>query len=131
MQRFASGIAFDERPMPAIDSEAIDFRAASELFAPFRKLSKRGLATLHLTTTHQGHEVPTAGGVLLFGRDRPTHSPDAWIQAARFRGIDTATIVDHVDLKGPLVCAIDLAVTFVEKHSLRGAAIGRLRRQDR
>ena len=40
--------------MPALDSEALDFRASSECFAPVRKLCR----------------VPTVGGVLLFGRDR-------------------------------------------------------------
>jgi ATP-dependent DNA helicase RecG len=34
MQRFARGDAFDEQPIPELDSEAIDFRAASESFAP-------------------------------------------------------------------------------------------------
>ena len=30
MRRFSLGQSFDERPMPDLDSEAIDFRAASE-----------------------------------------------------------------------------------------------------
>jgi predicted HTH transcriptional regulator len=34
LRRFARGQAFDEQPMPEIDSEALDFRAASESFAP-------------------------------------------------------------------------------------------------
>jgi hypothetical protein len=33
MQRFARGEAFDERPMPDLNSEALDFRVASESFA--------------------------------------------------------------------------------------------------
>lgn len=42
MQRFARGEAFDERAMPGLDSEAIDFRAASESFVPIRRLAIRG-----------------------------------------------------------------------------------------
>lgn len=38
MQRFAQGEAFDARPMPELDSDAIDFRVASESFAPIRRL---------------------------------------------------------------------------------------------
>jgi predicted HTH transcriptional regulator len=34
LRRFARGEAYDERPMPELDSEALDFRAASESFAP-------------------------------------------------------------------------------------------------
>jgi tetratricopeptide (TPR) repeat protein len=37
-------------------------------------------------TEYQGHQVPTTGGLLLFGRDRLRHFPDAWIQVGRFRG---------------------------------------------
>lgn len=131
MQRFSRGEAYDEQPMPDLDSEAVDFRAASESFADIRRLRRRDLETLRLVTDHQGHKVPTVGGVLLFGHERLAHFPDAWIQAGRFEGTDKATIFDHVDLKMPLASAIEQAVGFVEKHALRGADIGRLRREER
>lgn len=131
MQRFAIGESFDEWPMPEANSEAIDFRAASESFAPVRKLSRRNLETLRLLTPHQGRLVPTIGGMLLFGRDRLDHFPDAWIQAGRFAGTDKATILDHVRLETHPIRAIEEAVAFVEKHSMRGAVIGRVRRHDR
>lgn len=130
MQRFARGEAFDERAMPGLDSEAIDFRAASESFAAVRKLAKKDLDTLRLVTRHQGRQVPTAGGILLFGRDRLGHFPDAWIQVGRFRGTDRARIEDHAELKGPLLKAIEDALAFIEKHSTHGARIGRLRRTE-
>jgi len=82
-------------------------------------------------TSHQGHKVPTVGGVLLFGRDRLTHFPDAWIQVGRFRGTDKGAIFDHAELKMPLVQAIGEAVAFVEKHAIHSAEIGRVHRQDR
>lgn len=131
MQRFAIGEAFDEWPMPEVNSEAIDFRAASESFAPVRKLARRNLETLRLLTPHQGRLVPTIGGMLLFGQARLDHFPDAWIQAGRFAGTDKATILDHVRLETHPIRAIEEAVAFVEKHSMRGAVIGRVRRQDR
>ena len=34
LRRFGRGEAFDEQPMPGLDSEALDFRVASESFAP-------------------------------------------------------------------------------------------------
>lgn len=131
MQRFAIGETFDEWPMPAHDSEAVDFRAASEFFAPVRRLTRRNLETLRLLTRHQGRLVPTVGGMLLFGRDRLEHFPDAWIQAGRFAGRDKAAILDHVRLDMHPIAAIEAAVAFVEKHSTRGAVIGRVRRRDR
>ena len=130
MQRFAGGESFDEQPLPALNSEALDFRAASEFFAPVRKLSRRDLETLRLLTPHQGRMAPTIGGVLLFGVDRLAHFPDAWIQAGRFGGVDRTTILDHADLKMPLIRAIEEAVAFVSKHALRGAVIGAVRRRD-
>lgn len=50
--------------MPDLDSEALDFRAASELFTPVRTLRRSDLETLRLLARHQGHTVPTVGGVL-------------------------------------------------------------------
>ena len=131
MQRFAKGESFDERPMPALDSEALDFRVASELFSPVRKLTRTNIDTLRLLTTHQGRSVPTVGGLLLFGQDRLDHFPDAWIQAGRFTGTDKAAIIDQAEFKMSLIQAIEEAIAFVEKHSLHGAVIGRLRRRER
>jgi len=42
LRRYARGVGFDEEGLPELDSEAIDFRAASELFAPVRKLIEEG-----------------------------------------------------------------------------------------
>jgi len=79
------------------------------------------LETLRLLTSHQGRKVPTVGGVLLFGRDRLTRFPDAGIQAGPFKGTDKGAILDHAELKMPLVQAIGDAVAFVEKHAIHGA----------
>jgi len=131
LRRSARGETYDEQPMVDLDSEALDFRAASECFKPARALRKRDLETLRLTTTHQGRTVPTIGGVLLFGRDRACHFPDAWIQAGRFDGRDKSQILDRAEFRGLPVGAIEAAIAFIEKHALYGAEIGRIRRTDR
>jgi len=130
-RRFARGEGFDEQPMPGIDSEALDFRAASELFAPYRKLARRDLATLRFVTDHQGRKVPTVGGMILFGKDRERHFPDAWIQASRFAGTDKSRIVDQAEIRSLPACASDAAIAFVQKHTLHGAEIGPVRRKER
>lgn len=48
LRRYARGESYDEQPMADLDSEAIDFRAASESFAPVRKLKRGDLETLRL-----------------------------------------------------------------------------------
>lgn len=129
--RFARGEAFDERPMPELDSEALDFRAASESFGPVRKLSRADLETLRLVTVHQGRKVPTVGGMLLFGRDRERHFPDAWIQAGRFQGTDKGRILDRAEIRSFPGRAIEEGIAFVQKHALHGAEIGAVRRRER
>jgi predicted HTH transcriptional regulator len=94
LRRFARGESFDEQPMADLDSEALDFRAASESFAPLRRLKRSDMETLKLLTRHQGRKVPTVGGVLLFGKERDQRFPDSWIQAGRFRGHDRFRITD-------------------------------------
>ena len=131
LRRFARGEAFDEQPMPDLDSEALDFRAASESFSGLRKLTRRDLEVLRLMTDHQGRKVPTVGGMLLFGHDRERHFPDAWIQAGRFGGVDKSRIIDRAEIRSHLVRAIEEAIGFVEKHMLRGVAIGAVRREER
>jgi len=131
LQRFARGEAFDEQPMSELDSEALDFRVASESFAPVRNLRRTDLETLRLITNYQGRKVPTIGGILLFGRDRERHFPDAWIQAGRFGGIDKSNIVDRIEIRSHPVQAVEDAIAFVHKHLLQGAEIGAVRRANR
>ena len=131
MRRFVRGESFDERPWPEVDSEALDFRAASESFAESRPLKKRDLDILGLCTTHQGRKVATVGGVLLYGQDRLAHFPDAWIQAGRFDGLDRSRIANHAELTMPLPEAIPAAIAFVERHTERGFEIGPVRRHTR
>jgi predicted HTH transcriptional regulator len=70
LRRFALGEGFDEQPLPDLDSEALDFRAASESFAPVRKLGRRDPETLRLVTAHQGRAVRA-----LPMRHRDRHGP--------------------------------------------------------
>jgi len=130
MKRFSRGQAFDEYPMPHLNSEAIDFRVASESFSDVRKLKRSDLKTLRLMTDYQGTPVPTVGGIVLFGNERLTHFPDAWIQAGRFAGKDKSKLIDRTNLQMPLVDAIYAAAAFIEKHTRTGTDIGAVKRID-
>jgi predicted HTH transcriptional regulator len=130
LRRFASGESYDEEPLPDLDSEAIDFRAASELFAAKRKLKKADLDTLHIVTKHQGRKVPTVGGVLLFGHERERRFPDAWIQAGRFDGLDKVRLIDTLNIRSSLPNAVEEAISFVQKHDLHGIEIRGARNTD-
>ncbi len=130
LRRAGLGKSFDEQAMPELDSEAVDFRVASECFAPVRKLRRADMETLRLLVPHQARLVPSTGGILLFGRDRARPFPDAWIQAGRFSGTDKTTLVDSAALKGPLPRIIEAAIEFVHKHGLHGFEVAGLRRTD-
>ena len=132
MRRFANRQAYDEEPLPQFHSEAVDFSAASEWFAPKRKLRRADLDTLGMVARdHQGRKVPTVGGVLLFGAEKERHFPDAWLQARRFRGVNRAHIADQRDIRGHAPALVERANEFVIEHLSCGARIDGLRREDR
>jgi predicted HTH transcriptional regulator len=90
-----------------------------------RTITLRDLETLRLVTDHQGRKVPTVGGMLLFGRERERHFPDAWIQAGRFRGADKSGIVDRAEIHSFPVSAIEAVINAVAHtdYAQRGAPI--------
>jgi predicted HTH transcriptional regulator len=75
--------------------------------------------------------VPTIGGVLVFGKNRARHFPDAWIQAGRFRGTNKAHIFDHAEFRSYPSTAVSEAIAFVEKHAIHGFSIDAPRRVER
>lgn len=129
-QRRINRQSYDEQPASEFNSEAIDFRAASEYFAELRTLRRKDLETLGVVTRHQGRIVPTIGGMLLFGKERMLIAPDAWIQAGRFDGTDKAHLVDRAEFREYPVTAMEHAIAFVERNTQLRASIGRLRRKD-
>jgi ATP-dependent DNA helicase RecG len=131
MRRYNRVASFDEQPMPELNSEAIDFRVASEYFKPVRKLTLHGLQSLKITTSYQGRTVPSVGGVLLFGSTRLNHFPDAWVQAGRFAGSDRRRILDSTEVRSYLPGAAEEAIAFLRKHMTREAVIGPVKRTDR
>ena len=68
-------------------------------------------------------EVPTIGGVLLFGQDRLEQFPDAGIQVGRFEGTDRTEILDMQSIEDLPVPAIDRALELVVQHTRQRAAL--------
>ena len=123
LQRIKFEDSFDKQAISELSSEAIDFRVASELFEPVRKLSESDLLSMDLVTTHQRKKVPTAGGMILFGKDRLKHFPDAWVQVGRFAGATKTDILDTQEITAYPVLAIDEVLAFVKKHAMHGIDI--------
>jgi ATP-dependent DNA helicase RecG len=55
------GKTLEFKPIPELNSEAIDFRVASECFKQVRKLTRQSLHSRQVTTTYHRREVPTVG----------------------------------------------------------------------
>jgi ATP-dependent DNA helicase RecG len=115
--------SFDKQPISTLSLEAIDFRVASELFTPVRKLAQVDLESLDLVTTYQEKKVPTVGGLILFGTDRLKYFPDAWIQVGRFSGVTKTKIFDTQEITSYPILAIDEVMNFIKKHAMHGIAI--------
>lgn len=123
--------SFDEQAMPNLNSEALDFRVASELFAPYKKLTSMAWKTLRVTTEDQGRQVPTIGGLLLFGKDRFALFPDAWIQVGRFSGSNKSRLIDSAEVRAYLPVAAEEVISFARKHLTVESVIEGARRQER
>ncbi len=93
-------------------------------------MNEKELLTLKLLAPVQGRLVPTVGGVLLFGRDREEHFPDAWIQCGRFAGTTKNVIFDHTEIHEHLPIAVERVIEFIKKHAMRGADLSEIRRRD-
>ncbi|TQE98799.1 MAG: AAA family ATPase [Spiribacter salinus] len=130
LQRSAEGIAYDEMSMPELTREDLDLDAAGEMFETPDGFDDRQLLTLKLLRPEQGGLVPTRGAVLLFGKSREQHFPDAWVQCGRFRGTDKREIFDQLEIHDHLPAAVDSIEFFLKKHAFRAAEIQGMRRRD-
>jgi len=125
IERLARNESHDEQPMPDCTVDDIDFDAAATLFKSIRTLEKQDLFPLRVLTKHNGRTVPTVGGILLFGTDRLSHFPDAYIKAGMFDGTDRRRILDTAEFQSLLPTAVDEALAFVRKQLRREIVIGR------
>lgn len=131
LERTKLNQSFDEQPIPTLSIEAIDFKAASELFAPIYKLKLKDLETLGLVTQYHHQLVPTVAGIVLFGKEREKLFPDAWIQAGRFQGVDKTTIVDSMAIHQYPILALEEALSFIKKHAMKAIDVEQIKHQVR
>ena len=131
LKRYRMNRSFDEDPLPELNSEAIDFRVASESFADIRKLKPGDLRTLRILTEYQDRLVPTVGGVILFGANRLELFPDAWIRVGLFGGRDRTRILDDKEVTSPLPQAVEEAMSQVTRMTSTSYEIRGARREPR
>ena len=130
LHRSVGDISFDETPMIELNLDDLNLDVAQELFGNKCQLNEKTLRTLKLVANYQDRLVPTRGAVLLFGKERTFHFPDAWVQCGRFFGTEKIDIFDQIDIDVPLPKAVDEVMIFLKKHAYRGADLSEIRRKD-
>ena len=130
LQREAEGLSFDESPLVHLSATDVDLAAVRRAFAGRRTINAKDLRTLRLITRHQGHDVPTVAGVVLFGSERDRTVPDAWIQAGRFAGADRTDIIDTARFDGPPLEELDNVMHFIRRHTRNSIRIDGLTRTE-
>ncbi len=130
LERTSRNVAFDEEPMTELTADDLDLDLARARFADRKKLDSRDLLALNVLTRHGRRQVPTVGGVVLFGRDRLRHFPDARIRLARFQSTDRASITDRVEAESDPVQAIEEALAFLRRSTALGMTVEGARRRD-
>lgn len=128
--RTAKNIGFDEEPLSDATRNDLDLEIARSRFADRRKLQPEDLTSLNLLVRHGGKEVPTVGGMILFGRERLRRFPDARIRLARFSGTDRASITDRLDADSDPIAAIEEALAFLRRSTTMGMKVEGARRRD-
>jgi ATP-dependent DNA helicase RecG len=130
LQREAEGMSFDESPLVHLSATDVDLAAVRRAFAGRRTINAKDLRTLRLITRHQGRDVPTVAGIVLFGIDRDRTVPDAWIQAGRFAGVDRTDIIDTARFDGPPLEELDNVMHFIRRHTRNAITIDGLTRTE-
>lgn len=128
--RSAAGQVFDEQPMAELSAQDLDLAALARWLGPGHPLAEQTLQTLKLLRPEQGRLVPTQGAVLLFGKARALHFPDAWVQCGRFRGHSKVEIFDQQDIHTHLPDAVTEIELFLKKHAFKSARFGAMQRED-
>ncbi len=124
---------YDELPCHQTSIRDIDFDLGEKLFSRVsKKFTSQNARSLEILINHQDHELPSIGGVLLFGMldKRLELFPNTMVRCARFKGKTKVKFIDQVDICEPLALAVDVALEFVRKHSMVAYEIGAVRRKE-
>lgn len=130
LQRVRILDSFDKEPMPELNIEAIDFKAAEEFFYPVKQLQLSDLDSMEIVTAYQNKKVPTVGGIILFGYARLKYFPDAWVQAGRFNGLTRTNIFDTREILAYPIHAVGEVIEFVKKHAMHSIQISETRHSE-
>ena len=88
------------------------------------------LLNLGALVEEKGELVPTAGGLLFFGRDPQRFFPHSEVRIARFKGTAMGHFIDSADLRGTLPEMIDEAERFIRRNTRTAAKVVGFKRRE-
>lgn len=131
LRNFARNISFDELPHSEGKISDLDWDFIKELFQDVdKKITSHNAASLGLITQRGTKEVPSYGGIILFGKNRLKLFPEAIIRCARFAGDTRADIIDQINIETYLPLALEDAIKFIKRNTKFSSEIKSLKRKD-
>jgi ATP-dependent DNA helicase RecG len=124
-------VYFDELPYIQGSRLDLDWDVIKELFQREQKnITEHSAENLGLITQHGNKEVPTYGGIILFGINRRKLFPEAIIRCARFQGNERNIIIDQADIEIYPPLALEEAIKFIQRNTALRSEIKTLTRRD-
>lgn len=126
MKSLMKNTTFDEIPCYHATKDSLDWSAIEDSFKSVDKeITKVKAKSLGL---YSNVDLPSNGGVLLFGKDREAIFPDAKIRCVKFQSTTKEKSVDSIEIDEHLPNAIDEVIYFIDKNTSVQTTIGKKRR---
>lgn len=131
LERQRQNISYDEEIIFHKTDKDIDFQRLKQDFfrLTHRELRFTDLINLKIIREENKNYHPTAGGIMLAGRENSFEY--ARIRCARFRGNSMSEFIDQKEFAGPLYEQVQGAMKFAELYIARSGKIEGLQRKDR
>ena len=131
LKDYARNVYFDEKPFIEAEPENLDWQTMHKVFKEVqRTITPQKAKQLVLVVRHNKKDHPSNGGMILFGKERLQHFPDAMIRCARFLGTSKVTLLDQLDIETYLPLAIGEALNFVRRNTSMTSKIESIIRED-
>jgi ATP-dependent DNA helicase RecG len=134
LKRSLLSMSYDQEASP-VDRESLDESRLDATLKPHGiSTTNAKLETLGVLVTHQGTQLASNGGVVMFGKDevRQRFFPDARVRAAVFAGeTKAADMLDQLDLyEATIVEAVDEVTRFISRNTRTAGRVKGMRRKD-
>ena len=131
LKNFAKNICFDELPDIQGKVSDLDWDVIQKLFtAVDKKITPSKAQSMGIIAQHGTKEVPSYGGIILFGVNRLKLFPEAIIRCARFLGNERDVILDRADIDIYLPLALEEAFKIIRRNTSLRSEIKELARKD-